>query len=89
MATRGLFVNFTLEQVLAIQARTVSVVTDVKTITGYGDQGTSVTKEFGMPLPDIIAEVNYALRELDPNKYGSNRAGRRAHSNYGATTMKL
>lgn len=89
MAARGLFVNFSLSDVQAIQAKATELILQGKTIMSYGDQGTSVSKQFPMEIDMVLEEVNYALRELDPDEYGSNRELRRAHSNYGGTTMNL
>lgn len=89
MAARGLFVNFSLETVQAIQSMAEKLLLQGKTIMSYGDQGTSVSKQFPMPIDQVLEEVNYALRELDPDEYGSNRELRRAHSNYGTVKMRL
>ncbi len=41
-----------------------------KAVTSYSDSGTSVNKTFGMPAPQRIQEINYALSRIDPKKYG-------------------
>ena len=89
MAARGLFVNISEADVLAIQAKAIKLLKEGKTIMSYGDQGTSVTKGFPMEIPAVLEECIYALKELDPDTYGSNRTGRRVHSNYGTTKMAL
>ncbi len=39
-------------------------------VTSYSDSGTSVNKQFGMPAPQRLQEINYALSRIDPKKYG-------------------
>jgi hypothetical protein len=39
-------------------------------VTSYSDSGTSVNKTFGMPAPQRLQEINYALSRIDPKKYG-------------------
>ena len=39
-------------------------------VTSYSDSGTSVNKTFGMPAPQRLHEINYALSRIDPKKYG-------------------
>ena len=79
---RGLFVNFSITEVLQILAKAKAMVMDGKTIMSYGDQGTSVSKVFPMPVADVIDECNYALRVLDPDTYGNVRDTRRVSSSF-------
>lgn len=82
---QGLFtVGFTVAEVLAIQAQAKKDVLAGRVITSYGDQGKSVQKQFAMPPREMLAECAYALKHLDPDTYGSNRATRRVHANFGA-----
>ena len=79
----GLFVTgFTVDEVLAIQAQAKKDVLAGRVITNYGNQGTSVGKQFAMPPGKILAECAYALKELDSDTYGLNRTGRRVHANF-------
>jgi hypothetical protein len=39
-------------------------------VTSYSDSGTSVNKTFGMPAPQRLQEINYALSRIDSKKYG-------------------
>ena len=41
-----------------------------KAITYYSDSGTSVNKTFGMPAPQRLQEINYALSRIDSKRYG-------------------
>lgn len=79
---QGLFVNFSEVEVLQILAKAKALVMDGKTIMSYGDQGTSVSKVFPMPIADVLAECNYALRVLDPTTYGNVRDTRRVSASF-------
>lgn len=81
MAT-GLFVNFTLSEVLQIQAKARDMLMEGKTIMSYGDQGTSVSKVFTMNVREVLAECIYALQRLDPDTYGSPRDKRRVSGSF-------
>lgn len=78
----GLFVNFSESEVLAILSKAKAMLMEGKTIMSYADQGTSVSKQFPMPVREVIEECNYALRVLNPDEYGLARSTRRVHSNY-------
>lgn len=81
----GLFVTgFTVDEVLAIQGQAKKDVLAGRVITSYGNQGTSVGKQFALPPGKVLAECAHALKELDPETYGYNRAGRRVHANFSA-----
>jgi hypothetical protein len=82
MAASGLFVNFTLSDVRQIMERAKALVMEGKTIMSYGDQGTSVSKMFPLPVERVLDECNYALSKLDPTTYGSQRASRRTSANF-------
>ena len=73
MAAKGLFVTgFTLDEVKAIQAKAKSFLMEGKTIMSWNDGGgTSVSKQFAMPVVEVLAECAYALRKLDPDSASS------------------
>lgn len=60
----GLFDFFTLEQVQAIHARAVSLLIEGKTIMSWGGEGKSGSKQFTMPINEVLAECNARLRAL-------------------------
>ncbi len=69
-----LFFLNTLEEVQAIRARAVALITEGKTLMeASGSSGTSSTKQFALPLDQIVFECNAALRYLDPSTYGRRR----------------
>lgn len=71
---RGLFVvGFTVEEVLSIQARAKALVLEGKTIMNWNDADTSASKQFTMPVADVLDECAHALRALDPDTYGATR----------------
>ncbi len=71
---RGLFITgFTIAEVLAIQARAKALVLEGKTIMNWNDAETSASKQFAMPVADVLEECAHALRALDPDTYGRAR----------------
>ncbi|MBP7948908.1 MAG: hypothetical protein KA004_04570 [Verrucomicrobiales bacterium] len=71
---RGLFITgFTIVEVLAIQARAKALILEGKTIMNWNDADTSVSKQFTMPVDQVLEECAHALRALDPDTYGRNR----------------
>ena len=71
---RGLFITgFTVAEVLAIQQRAKSLLLEGKTIMNWNDAETSVSKQFTMPVDQVLEECAYALKVLDPATYGRSR----------------
>ena len=71
---RGLFITgFTVSEVLAIQARAKELILEGKTIMNWNDAETSVSKQFTMPVDQVLEECAHALRVLDPATYGRPR----------------
>ncbi len=71
MSAKGLFITgFTAEEVLAIQSKAKALLLEGKTVMSWSDSGTSVGKQFAMPVADVLTECAYALRRLDPDTYG-------------------
>ena len=71
---RGLFITgFTISEVLAIQQRAKQFLMEGKTIMNFNESGTSATKQFTMPIDQVLEECAYALRILDPATYGKPR----------------
>jgi hypothetical protein len=72
---RGLFITgFTVEEVLAIQAKAKQMLIEGKTVMSWGDSGTSVSKQFPMAVTETLEECAHALRVLDPATYGPRRS---------------
>ena len=71
---RGLFITgFTVAEVLAIQRRAKELLLEGKTIMNWNDADTSVSKQFAMPVEEVLEECGHALRVLDPATYGKPR----------------
>ena len=68
---KGIFVGLPESDLLAIRD---SAVTDIKAgrvITSYSDSGSSVSKQYAMQPKEMLEESLYALKQLDPETYGS------------------
>jgi hypothetical protein len=71
---RGLFITgFTVAEVLAIQRRAKEMLLEGKTILNWNDADTSVSKQFVLPVDQVLDECGHALRILDPATYGKPR----------------
>jgi hypothetical protein len=71
---RGLFITgFTVAEVLAIQQKAKSLLMEGKTIMNWNDAETSVSKQFTMPVDQVLEECAHALKVLDPQTYGRPR----------------
>ncbi len=69
MSAKGLFLGFTAAEVKAIQRKARDFLLEGKTVMSWSDSGTSASKQFAMPIKDILEECAYALRRLEPEKY--------------------
>jgi hypothetical protein len=71
---RGLFTTgFTVAEVLAIQRRAKELLLEGKTIMNWNDADTSVSKQFVLPVDQVLEECAHALRVLAPEAYGRAR----------------
>jgi hypothetical protein len=71
---RGLFITgFTISEVLAIQSRAKEFLIEGKTLMTWNEAGSSATKQFTMPIDQVLEECAHALRILDPATYGKPR----------------
>ena len=70
MAASGIFIGLSESDILAIRDKAVAMLKDGKTIMSYSDTGTSVSKQFVMPVKEVLAECKMALQALDPATYG-------------------
>ena len=71
---RGLFITgFAVAEVLAIQRRAKELLLEGKTVMNWNDADTSVSKQFAMPVAEVLEECGHALRILDPATYGKTR----------------
>ena len=71
---RGLFITgFNVTEVLAIQRRAKELLLEGKTIMNWNDADTSVSKQFVLPVDQVLEECAHALRVLDPATFGRPR----------------
>jgi hypothetical protein len=67
---RQLFRTFSLEELLAINDKAKAAALELKTIVSWTDSGTSVTKQFVLPV-DVVLDLCLAeLQRRDPATYG-------------------
>jgi len=68
---RGLFViGFTAAEVLQIQAKAKEMLIEGKTLMSWGESGSTATKQFAMPIREVLEECAHALPILDPETFG-------------------
>jgi len=68
---RGLFViGFTAAEVLQIQAKAKEMLHEGKTLMSWGESGSTATKQFAMPIREVLEECAHALPILDPETFG-------------------
>lgn len=78
---KGLFVTgFSEQEVLDIQKEAKKHLKQMKVMMSYGDGGSSSSKQFVMPVQEILEECAYALRKLNPSVYGAKK--RIAYTDY-------
>jgi hypothetical protein len=71
---QGLFiVGFTVAEVLHIQTKAKEMLMEGKTLMSWADGGSNATRQFAMPVKEVLEECALALRSLDPETYGSRR----------------
>jgi len=76
---QGLFtVGFSVAEVLQIQAKAKEMLVEGKTIMAWGDSGSTVSKQFAMPIKEVLEECAHALRVLDPATYAPRRRSAQA-----------
>ena len=66
----GLFLNLDEETILAIQAKALADALQGRVILNWQGEGTSVGKQFALPIADVLSECRYALQNLYPETYG-------------------
>ena len=66
MSAKGLFIKgFTEQEVKQIQVNAKKLLMEGKTIMSWNDGSTSVSKQFTMPITDILEECAYALTHFE------------------------
>ena len=68
---KGLFVTgFTAAEVVQIQTKAKDLLLEGKTLMSWGESGSTASKQFAMPVADVLEECAHALPILDPTTYG-------------------
>jgi hypothetical protein len=64
---QGLFiVGFTVAEVVLIQSDAEEMLIVGKTLMNWADGGPNATRQFAMPVKEVLEECAFALRSLDP-----------------------
>ena len=75
MSAKGLFIKgFTETEVKQIQANAKKLLMEGKTIMSWNDGSTSVSKQFTMPVSEILEECAYALTHFERSSHGEAQA---------------
>ena len=69
MAEGFLRTNFTISEILVIHQRAKNLLMEGKTIMSYNESGTSVSKQFTLPVDVVLKECEFALQCMDPATY--------------------
>ena len=69
----GLFIGLSEDELLAIKAKALKLITDGVTTTSYSDSGTSIGKQITMSAKEMLDESMFALSILDPDTYGKQK----------------
>ena len=70
MRAEGLFLNFSTSEIVAIQTKAKALLTEGKTMMSYGIGGRNATKQFTLPIDQVLRECIFALKKKDPATYG-------------------
>jgi len=66
----GLFLEFTTTEINSIISKAKTLLLEGKTLMAYGIGGRNATKQFTLPVDQVVREARYALKRLDPATYG-------------------
>lgn len=70
MRAEGLFLDFTTSEITTILAKAKTLITEGKTLMAYGIGGRNATKQFTLPIDQVLRECRFALKKKDPATYG-------------------
>jgi len=70
MAASGIFIGWAESDIIAIRDKAVAMLKEGKTIMSYHDSGTNASKQFTIPVKEVLAECKLALQTLDPDTDG-------------------
>jgi hypothetical protein len=81
----GIFaIGFTEQDVLDIIAKAKTYIKQGKVTMSYGDSGSSASKQFTLPIDQVLMECQFALKKINPTVYngGSTKKKRILVSDY-------
>lgn len=66
----GIFtIGFTEQDVLDIIQKAKTFMKQGKVTMSYGDSGSSASKQFTLPIDQVLIECQYALKKINPTVY--------------------
>lgn len=83
----GIFtIGFTEQDILDIIQKAKTFMKQGKVTMSYGDSGSSASKQFTLPIDQVLIECQYALKKINPTVYngGSTKKKRILVSDYRA-----
>lgn len=90
MSAKGLFTRgFTKTEVERIQATAKKMLVEGKTLMSWNDGSTSVSKQFAMPVADVLEECAYALRYFERQSQASGSSDHPASLSHVAWRLPL
>lgn len=90
MSAKGLFTRgFTEGEVKQIQATAKKMLLEGKTLMSWNDGSTSVSKQFAMPVADVLDECAYALRYFERQAQASGASDHPASLSHVAWRLPL
>ena len=70
MRAEGLFLDFTTSEITTILDKAKALITEGKTLMAYGIGCRNATKQFTLPIDQVLRECRFALKKKDPATYG-------------------
>ena len=90
MSAKELFTRgFTEGEVKQIQATAKKMLLEGKTLMSWNDGSTSVSKQFAMPVADVLEECAYALRYFEKQSQASGTSVHPASLSHVASRLPL
>ncbi len=59
-----------ISDVLEIRAKAFSMLKEGATVMSWGNEATNVTKQFTLPIKEVLEQTAIFLKQADPDTYG-------------------